>query len=204
MGLLGVAIVLLAIAFFLGRATSPEAPEDSPSTRVPDSQEERTGITDQPDEAGAVAAATYYSRVMSGPTGDPALYLESMESIAAPQWTTRASELAQNAVDFVTERYGQGGSVEFKPIRYRVRSYSGDEAVIDIWGVVIGSGPNIRGIEESWITGAVTLVWIESEWKVAGQSSKGGPTPEVVRTEDALTVEEILSEFNEYRDASDS
>jgi hypothetical protein len=127
-----------------------------------------------------------------------------MVSIAASQWKARAEELAQNGTEFVIERYGEGGAVEFQPVRYRVRSHSSESAVIDIWGVVLGSGPKLNGIEESWITGTVSLVWEGSQWKVSGQSSKGGPTPELLRTEEQGTVGEVLNEFKEYRDAPGS
>jgi hypothetical protein len=69
---------------------------------------------------------------------------------------------------------------------------------------VLASGPKIIGIEESWITGTINLQWVGSQWKVAGQSSSGGPTPELLRTDEEKTVTEILNEFSEYGDDLDS
>ncbi len=197
-----VAVVLIALAYFLGRATNPSPRDpiaDAPGVLMTSSPDPSIG-----SEESAVTAATEFARIMTGPSGDPDVYIEQMESIAAPQWSERASDLAKNAIQFVRERYGEQGRVEFYPVKYRLRSYSAEQAVVDIWGVVLGSGPKIPGVEESWITGTVNLILLDSEWKVVGQSSEAGPTPELLRTKDTATTEEILNEFNEYSDASNS
>lgn len=193
-------LAVVVIAFAIGRATAPEGELDV-EHRTPNESAPPTATADEP---GAVDAATRFAQIMTGPSADPATYIEEMKSIAASQWKTRSEELAQNGIEFVTERYGEGGSVEFQPVRYRVRSHSPESAVIDIWGVVLGSGPKINGIEESWVTGTVSLVWENSQWKVSGQSSKGGPTPELLRTEEEGTVQEVLADFKEYSDAPGS
>lgn len=193
-------LALVVIAFVIGRATAPEGELDI-QERTPDDSALPTATA---DELSAVDAATRFARIMTGPSDDPAAYIEEMKSIAASQWKARAERLAQNGIEFVTERYGQGGSVELQPVRYRVRSHSPESAVIDIWGVVLGSGPKVNGIEESWVTGTVSLVWVDSQWKVSGQSSKGGPTPELLRTEAEGTVQEVLADFKEYSDAPGS
>lgn len=195
---IGIVVVALLVGFLLGRAI-PDS--DSGDATAPDTK--RT-----PDEAqseqGAVEAATHAAQVMAGFSGDPSAYLDEARSIAAPSWETRAEELAQGAVDFIHERYGSAAQVSFQPIRYRVASFSGDEAVIDIWGVVLATGPKISGLEESWITGTIELAWIDTGWRVSGQSSQGGPTPELLRTEEEASLSEILSDFSEYEDATDS
>lgn len=191
-----VLFVALVIAFAMGRASAPDdIAEAPPSTSTEPSN------ADTRDEASAVAAATRFSRVLTGPSGDADTYMDEIVRVAAPGWTDRARELAQNGIDFVTQRYGNGGTVEFTPVRYRVRSFSPEQAVIDLWGVVLGSGPKVGGIEESWVTGTLELQFVESEWKVSAQSSRGGPTPELLRTEESQTVDEILSDFVEYSDA---
>lgn len=190
------AILLVGLGLIIGRTTAPKgdvaAEPSSPSTAP----------TALRNEAGAVKAATEFVRVLAGPSGDVTSYVTQVQQIAAPQWRSRAKELADNAVQFVEERYGEGGSINFEPLRYRVQSHSVDEATIDIWGVVLGAGPKITGIEESWITGTVDILWTGSQWKVSGQSSKGGPTPELLRTEEDLSAAEILGEFTEYGNAA--
>lgn len=187
------------VAFLIGRATSPDA-ETNASPRVPS----QSGEPSMADESGAVRAATSYARIMAGPSADSEEYLADMQSIAAEEWKSRAEELAHNGSEFVVERYGQDGAVDFQPVRYRVRSFSEQAAVIDIWGVVLASGSKLGGIEESWITGTVDLVWVGSEWKVSGQSSEGGPTPELLRTDEDGSVDEVLVDFKEYDDAPGS
>lgn len=196
---ISIVVVALLLGLLLGRATSPDS--DSGEPKAPSTNE-------APDEAqseqGAVKAATNAAQVMAAYSGDPSAYLQEARSIAAPSWQARAEELAQGAVDFITERYGSDSQVNFQPIRYRVASFSEDEAVIDIWGVVLSTGPKISGLEESWITGTIELSWTDSSWKVSGQSSQGGPTPELLRTEEEATLSEILTDFSEYEDAIDS
>lgn len=193
-------VALIVLAFFVGRVTAPDRPGEAAEAApeiVPATSDDRS-------ETGALRAATTFARLMAGPSGDASDYLEQAEAIAAPDWQERARELAQGAIDFINERYGVGGKIAFEPIRYRVQSHSPNEAVIDIWGVVLASGPEIVGIEESWITGTLNLEWVGSQWKVAGQSSRGGPTPELLRTDEEATVNEILSDFSEYGDELDS
>lgn len=193
------AVLVIGVAVFgfvsliVGRATAPDASGPATSSGQVD-QSSGTMIS----RAGAIQAATAFAQVMVGPSGDASAYRDEMESIAAPAWRSRAGELADTSIDFVRTRYGQGGAIEFEPIRYRVRSYSGSEAVIDLWGVILASGPRTEAIEESWITGTVHLVLVDSEWRVAHQSSKGGPTPELLRTEEEVTAAQILTEFSEY------
>lgn len=193
------AAVTAVVFFLLGRGTAPDGQTlENPQSRVSASPMRLQ------DEASAVDAATHFARVMTGPSGDPDAYVEQMTSIASTGWRKRAEALARNGIEFVEERYGAGGSVEFHPIRFRVRSHSSTSAVIDIWGVVLASGPKVGGIEESWITGTVNLVWERSRWKVSGQSSTGGPTPELLQTEEENTVDEVLNEFEGYGDAAAS
>jgi hypothetical protein len=190
------------IGMLLGRALPSDSanPRPTPSEeRDPDAQDElgvRLGY--EPTQAGAVAAATSFSRVMTGPTDDPDRYRTAMAMIAAPQWRARAVQLADNAIEFVSDRYGEGGTVAFHPVRYRVVSHSSTEAKVELWGVVLASGPNIGGVEESWITAEITLHWVEGDWRVAGQSSEGGPTPELLRTEGGPQIESVLNRFKEY------
>lgn len=193
-----IAVAALLIGVLAGRAISPDTEREDVTAPSPSSTPEGAQ-----SEQGAVEAATQAAQIMAGFSGDSSEYLEQARSIAAPGWESRAEELAQGAVDFIHGRYGNGSQVNFQPIRYRVASFSEDEAVIDVWGVVLATGPKISGLEESWITGTIELTWIDSGWKVSGQSSKGGPTPELLRTEEEATISEILTDFSEYEDATD-
>ena len=192
-----IALEFLAFGFLLGRGTSQESPKQIPDA-IPSSSD-----STEPTES-ALEAATRYSRVVTGPSGDVEAYLDEVAELAAPEFTDRAEELSANAVDFVEERYGPGGSVVFQPVKYRIVSESATEATVEIWGVVLGSGPNVNGIEETWGTGTLELVLLDSEWKVAGQSSEAGPTPELLRADDAFPITRILQDFEDYSDAPDA
>lgn len=184
----GVVVLLIAV-FLVGRATAPSLVEESEGVTPP------TGSSQT--EEGAVGAASEFARILPGPSGDVDAYLQAMSEIAAPEWQERAQELANNAVDFVADRYGEGGSISFQPIRYRVESFSVQEAEVAIWGVVLATGSGTPNIEESWLTASLNLVWVNDQWKLAGQSSQGGPTPESLRTNDGMTVDQ-LSGFEEF------
>ena len=195
--LAAIALTFLALGFLLGRGSaledSKEVPEASPSS----------SDTAEPTET-ALEAATRYSRAVTGPSGDVEAYLDEVAELAAPGFIDRAAELSSNSVEFVEERYGSGGSIEFHPVKYRIQSESATEATVEIWGVVLGSGPNVNGVEETWATGTLELVLVDSEWKVAGQSSEAGPTPELLRADDAFSITRILQDFEDYSDAPDA
>jgi hypothetical protein len=137
---------------------------------------------------------------MAAVPADPDSYLAAAETMAAPQYRVEARRLAQNGLEFLQERYGTGGRFSFAPLRYRVDSYSDTEATISVWGVTVAAGPKIEGVEESWLTGTLDLVWVSGDWRLAGQTSETGPTPELLQTTDSASAA-ILDDFQEYNDA---
>lgn len=199
-------IGVFAIGLWLGRTSAPKLEKAFPEVldSTPDSTE-RLLVNGVPvgyerTEDGAVAAATNFGRVMASVSIDEQAYREAIRTFAAPQWQSEAEDLAENGLIFLAERYGSEGSFTFVPVRYRVASYSDSDARVELWGVTIASGPKIQGIEESWVTGNVELVWVEDDWRVAGQSSETGPTPELLRTEDQRAMD-ALNGFKEYQRA---
>lgn len=200
---IGGLVVAVVVAFFIGRASAPEAEPGSPDrVASPLPQETINGVPVgyARSEAGAVEAATTFSRVMASASGDLNRYLGALRAMAAPDWVLEAEKLAENGFEFLRDRYGSAGSLTFVPVRYRIEAYSDSAATIQIWGVTVASGPKVPGIDESWLTGTVQLVWIEGDWRVAGQSSETGPTPELLQTGSALTKED-LEGFQELLDA---
>lgn len=196
---IAIGVIALLVGIFIGWFL---APSEKGGDAAPPAAEPSAANESSQSEQGAIQAATEYARIMASPGGGG--YVSAMESLAAPDWQDRARELANNTTDFVTERYGADGRVVFHPTRYRVSSFAPDSAVIDIWGVVLATGSEIGGIEESWVTATVELSWVGSEWKVSGQSSRGGPTPELLRTDEGNTLQEILDEFSGYENAPES
>lgn len=148
-------------------------------------------------QSGAVATATTFASIMAAPSGSVERYRAAMQVLAAPGWQERARELADNAAHFVASEYGLGGSLSFSPLLYRVKAFSQDSAAIELWGVVLASGPKIEGIRESWITATLRLVWTGGGWRVERQSSEPGPTPALFQTDPGREAE-TLKDFHEF------
>jgi hypothetical protein len=134
---------------------------------------------------------------MADAAGDAGAYRAAVETLAAPVWRTQANELASNGLNFVKRRYGQGASISFQPLRYRVDQYTDGRATIQLWGMVIASGPKIRRLEESWITTSIQLSWVQNDWRASGQDSKAGPTPHLLSGQDAAAAAG-LNDFQEF------
>lgn len=200
-------LVLLALVagLWIGRRSAPGPDSPPVTTSPPRSGGERRLVNGvrlgyPRSQEGAVEAATNFTRVMASVSAAREDYVAAVETMAAPDWRMEARRLAENGLDFVQDRYGAGGSFSFAPVRYRVVSYTDSEATIDVWGVTVASGPKIPGIEESWLTGTLDLSWISGDWRLTGQQSETGPTPELVRTKDGVTAD-ALSSFEEYEHA---
>lgn len=202
---IAIAIALsLLVGVFIGRALAPEGTaRHSDQQKSPTSTREVVNgvpIGYEHTEAGAVEAATNFARVMASASGGNASYEAAWLTMAAPEWKERAQELAENGLDFLRERYGAGGSLSFSAVRYRVASYSQSSAVVELWGVTVASGPKVPGIDETWLTASIELVWTSGDWRVSGQSSDTGPTPELLRTEDSRPFSS-LDPFKEFEHA---
>ncbi|MEA2433946.1 MAG: hypothetical protein QOG54_1403 [Actinomycetota bacterium] len=202
LGLVALVVALVIAAYFFGRQTTGEPEpnmEPLPTQAGVGPTEEINGVPlgFSHDEEGAVAAATAFAIVMTEASGDLEAYRESMNTLAAPVWQEQATELAVNGIDFFHNRYGSGGSATFAPLRYRLTGFSEDSATVDLWGVSTAFGPKHQKIDESWLTGTVELTWVEGDWRVAGQSSQAGPSPELLQTSDGLPMDS-LEDFEEY------
>ena len=187
-------VIALLLGIWIGRALAPAQEEASPSAPSPD--ERQLGEHPQTEE-GAVAAATEFSRLIADVSTDEDQYRQAIRDLAAPDWMSKAEELADNTLSFLEGRYGSEGTFSFVPARYRVVEFAENAATVDLWGVSLATGPKIAGVEETWITGTLELVWTSNGWRVAGQDSATGPTPELVRAEDERAGNP-LSDFQEF------
>ena len=187
-------VVALLLGMWIGRALAPPQEDGRPSTPTPGAS--NAGEHAQTEE-GAIEAATEFSRIIADVSADEDQYRQAIRAVAAPEWVPKAEELAENTLSFLKERYGSAGTFSFVPARYRVVEFAEDAATIDLWGVTLATGPKIIGVEETWITGTLKLAWTSVGWRVAGQDSATGPTPELVRSEDELGGNP-LSDFEEF------
>lgn len=203
MALLLIVLLAVGVGIWMGRASAPEeksSPPEFDSDPAPGAREVINGVQVgyERTEAGAVEAATNFARAMASVSRDVEAYRRAIRTLAAPDWRDDAEKLAANSVDFLTERYGLNGSFTFSPVRYRVSSFSNGGATVEVWGVTVASGPKVSGIEESWLTASLELIWVEGDWRVAGESSEAGPTPELLQTRDQRLADE-LEGFKEYQ-----
>lgn len=198
-------LAVLVVGIWIGRETTTEPAEQPPGRHNSSAPQESRRVNGVPlgfaqTELGAVEAATNFTRAMATVAGDSDAYIAAAETMAAPEWTSEARRLARNGLRFLRERYGATGSLTFTPLRYRVVSFSDTEAEISIWGVTVASGPKIQGIEESWLTGTLNLSWISDDWRLTGQKSEVGPTPELLQATEHLP-NNALNGFQEYENA---
>ena len=187
-----IALVALVVGVLLGRLLMQDENESSDRAGVAPTSDH--GI--ERSESGAVEAATEFAQLVSAPS-DGGSYRETVEQLAAPDWRTEANALATNTLEFLRGRYGSGGWWSFVPARYRVVEFSQDEATVELWGVTLATGPKIRGLEETWITGTLELIWAAEGWRVSGEDSVAGPTPELLTSDDERDVS-VLQDFSEY------
>jgi hypothetical protein len=204
-------ILLVSLGVLVGRWSAPnsvappeaQTEDDSAVTEDAGPREEINGVPVgyARTEEGAILAATNFAQVMTAASDESADYKRAMRTLATPEWAGRSAELAENTIAFVEERYGQGGFATFAPLRYRVTSYSVDNASVDLWGVLVATGPKIQRIDESWLVATVELDWVDGDWRVGGQGSQAGPTPQLLQTQDG-TPETELDGFEEYSNAA--
>ena len=201
---IAVSALALAAGIWVGRQPAPDplpVPGEAQQEPTPGGSEENgVPLGYAQSEIGAVEAATNFTRAMASVPEDPDLYLAAAETISAPSYREEARRLAENGLDFLRDRYGTGGRFSFAPLRYRVLEYSDTGAQVSVWGVTVASGPKIEGIEESWLTATLNLTWISGDWRLAGQTSETGPTPELLQTSDSSDAS-ILDGYQEYDNA---
>ncbi len=201
----GLLLVVLLAGIWIGRELAPDADERLPRSTPTQLPTESRAVNGVPvgylrTKQGAVQAATNFTRVMAAVSDDADAYVAAADTMAASEWAAEARRLAHNGLEFFRERYGTGGSFTFAPVRYRLVSYSDTEATVGVWGVTVASGPKIQGIEESWLTGTLDLVWVSGDWRLAGQTSVTGPTPELLQATESVAAAG-LDQFEEYENA---
>jgi hypothetical protein len=170
------ALALIGGAFWLGRTSAPAA---APSATAPTGLALREGIPvpDRHSVAGAATAAADFQiagfRVSAGtlsPTAATDVLLAANAStnarqvLAAP--TAPAGQLSK-------------ARTSYAPLSLVVRSYSGSQAAVQVWGVAATSSqitPRPGGTED-WGSSTVSLTWTGGQWRVRDQSFAEGPWP---------------------------
>jgi hypothetical protein len=200
----GAVIALIALAFWIGRATSPDpkiaSPEEAETANEgpgPTGDLRGVPVGYARTEEGAIAAASNFARLMSTTTADPQAFVNAFEVIAAPDWRKEARTLAEEGLDFVRERYGSNGILTFTPVRYRLSDFDPSEATVEVWGVTLATGEESSEIDESWVTGRIELRWSAGDWRVAGGTSSAGPTPLLLQAQDDNSID-VFEQFQDF------
>jgi hypothetical protein len=131
------------------------------------------------DEGGAVQAALAYTvawRHWWLHLGDEGL-AAAVAQVAVP---AGVDALAAQLVDETRPARDQlaastGSWVD--PLAWRVETYSETEARVAVWVMTALAGRDLAVPQAEWMTVTVDLAWVEGDWRVAGLTSRRGPSP---------------------------
>lgn len=162
--------------FFLGRATSTTPTVD---TLAPGNMPTRNGIPvpARHSKEGAVTAAQNFQiagfRVLAGTL--------DAQPAAAMMLSGRATPRAKEVLAAPTRDRGQlaQARTSYAPLSAVVESYTGDRAVVLVWGVAASTSkiePEPAGTED-WGRTTITLAWQGTQWRVVDQEFADGPWP---------------------------
>jgi hypothetical protein len=140
-------------------------------------------------QAGAVAAATNYTTVLSSEAlFDPAKRRLAVEAIAAPEARARLQRDLDATAKTISAALTRGAKaaeldpakVIFQtiPVRYRVELYDGARARVAIWTTGVGGyDDSSLTVQEAWGVTTVELKWIDKDWKETSATVQDGPVP---------------------------
>ena len=207
--IIGAALVVIAIGVLLGFSLDKpnELPAQAPDPLAvgpgPTTEENGVPVGYARTEEGAVAAATNFN-LLSGRDDllDREAMTTAMQTFAAPSWKSEAADQARNGYDYVAETYGDDADVSTAVLRYDLAEYASDHAVVELWTVTVLSGPERPNVDEVWGIVTVDLVWVDSDWRIAGIESSPGPAPVDLPTrQPQQTARSLMEDFDEFEGA---
>jgi hypothetical protein len=168
------------------------------------------GYTD--DEAGAVAAATAFSRVLGGPLLlKPAAYEQAVQAIAAPGERSTLARAASQQLTTLDQTYrlislahaGVPVSVTTIPLSYDVEAFAPENATVAVWAVGVMAAAGHLAPTAVWTTFDYHLTWT-GEWRLRSISvvDAGWAPAEVQPTPATSDVPGQLGAYRRYSDAS--
>lgn len=183
------ALIALVAVFFIGRASAgggQATPPTAPGSADPGPTRTDNGVPVgyAHTRAGVVAATLNYGAVLAGPRFlkaaqrraalavlGTAAYARTVERSSAPALRElERGPLGQGL------RQGHPTLYEGAPLGYRVQQYTGDRAVVQVWGLaLVGNTVAIRP-QAAFQTTTSTLVWQNGDWKLAAGNNRDGPT----------------------------
>ena len=227
--LAGLVFLAAAFAFVAGRVAGAgtvrqSVPEAAPSatatvapvTPVPAAGEGShvvagvpVGYTD--DEAGAVAAATAFSRVLGGPLLlDPSAYDRAVEEISGPGEAASLTQAASQQLTGLDQSYhlislaatGVPVRVTTVPLSYEVDAFTAQDATVAIWAVGVMAAAGHLTPTAVWTTFRYQLAW-SSDWRLQSICvlDIGWAPAEVQPTPATSDLPGQLGDYRRYPDA---
>lgn len=164
---------LLVGAFFLGRATAPDALEIGGEMVI----QKGVPIPSRHSIAGAATAASNF-QVASVRVSGGTLNAEDAQAALLAE---NAGEKAKKALQAPTSPSSALSQERksYSPSSVVVQSYNGIRAVVHVWGSLTTSSRVVPDPAGSvlWSTSFVTLEWRDERWRVVDQRSQDGPWP---------------------------
>lgn len=208
-----VAILFLGLGVVIGRASvssaRPEAAPVSVPLPGPGPGPSRTvggvPVGFQQSEEGAVAAATAFSKTVDAAVfATPKERRKALATISTEEIRREITDATEAIARVVAKSYGPKRSAPKILSRgaflgYRVATYTGDSAQVELWGVGIAGrtgGPNPKG---GWGTSTVALRWVQGDWRLADVIEvRDGPTPEATGL--PTPAAQFVTEANRFRE----
>ncbi|HXM57856.1 MAG TPA: hypothetical protein VOB72_20835 [Candidatus Dormibacteraeota bacterium] len=209
-----VALVLLAAAFVIGRASAPAAGPTSsaaPATTQAGPGPTRTvngvpvGYAHTQD--GAVAAATNFLMVVDGPLiTQPDKYRSAIDTLSAPEAREKQRSDAETTLSgsqYLITYAEKGRTVVSRvaPLAYHVDRYTGSAAQLSIWAEALIAVDGVISLRELWATTTLTVRWTDGDWRLASigapTSSSYGPAPTI--TQPSVVAAALPPQLVNYR-----
>jgi hypothetical protein len=188
-----VAVLLVAAAWAVGRATAPDTPAADGDTPRGAGAAVRTidgvPVGVQQSRAGALAAAdNYVARVTETVVQDPQAYERLVRAIWVPEGQEAALQRGERIRAQSPEavaNYAAGGRALAVVGARRVDSYTGSTAEITTWTGGFDWGPDKRP-SQRWFLAETTLRWDGQRWRVESleEATRPAPAPTIVAFDD--------------------
>lgn len=171
-------LIALLIGIGIGYIVAPKGQDEAqPESVGPTRVENGVPLGYARTRDGAVAAASNFERVRSGPLlVSEEEYLRAIETMATDEWKAQALDSGRAAVTIARDQFGAAFKIETSPIRYRIISYSPSVARVSVWLVSVVSSADQR-TRDIWSTVEYELRW-SGDWRVAGAKSFDTLVPE--------------------------
>lgn len=192
---LAVGLVLVAVAFVIGRVTAPgtsprpAAPAAQRAAGVPGPSRivDGVGVGYPHTQAGAVAALLADGQTLGDPRVllNPSRRTQVLSLIATTRYAAQFSgaggeALAQAERETALGRgLASGAQTVYLavPVAYRVVSYSPARITVVGYGVSVAANDQGLSPRATWATSTTTAVWQGGDWRVDSASSSDGPAP---------------------------